>query len=213
LRTKDTDCSITEQQLFIAEYAKKLGINIDRFEIDNSPQGATFEQREEFSTAMKALKENETSVLVYDELTLSTKVGELAEIFQCLLKRSITLHLCHKDIIVDGDFPILMMLELLVKQRKKIKEMRDTDSKLGRPEGSLSKSKFDCYQDKIINLLCKNRSVSAISQELAVSRSSLKDYINSRNLKEIALIKQGKVNSIMNPSHVVLPNRKCNLIQ
>jgi Mn-dependent DtxR family transcriptional regulator len=41
------------------------------------------------------------------------------------------------------------------------------------------------YLEQIIELLKKRRSVSEIARVLGVSRSSLKDYIESRELKEV----------------------------
>jgi len=56
---------------------------------------------------------------------------------------------------------------------------------MGRPKGSFSKSKFDPYKSRILEMLEAGISVSEIAKKLGVSRSSLKDYINSRSLKEI----------------------------
>jgi hypothetical protein len=57
---------------------------------------------------------------------------------------------------------------------------------IGRPKGSRSSSKFDPYLDQIIGFIRNNVSVSAMAREMNVSRSSLKDYIESRELKEVA---------------------------
>ena len=57
---------------------------------------------------------------------------------------------------------------------------------IGRPKGSRSSSKFDPYLEQIINYIRADVSVSAMAREMGVSRSSLKDYIESRELKEVA---------------------------
>jgi DNA-binding CsgD family transcriptional regulator len=72
---------------------------------------------------------------------------------------------------------------LLEKQRTKPKE----NTQVGRPKGSKSSSKFDVYHSEIMRLLSRKKSVSAIARELNVSRSSLKDYIESRKLKGLVL--------------------------
>ena len=61
----------------------------------------------------------------------------------------------------------------------------DAKKGIGRPRGSKSSSKFDIYLEKIIQLLKDKKSVSEIARILDVSRSSLKDYIESRELKEV----------------------------
>ena len=56
---------------------------------------------------------------------------------------------------------------------------------VGRPKGSKSSSKFDVYIEDIMNYLQEKKSVSEIARILNVSRSSLKDYIESRELREL----------------------------
>ena len=73
-------------------------------------------------------------------------------------------------------FPLLNSL----REEQKIRE-----NKIGRPKGSRSKSKFDLYQQEIIKYLKDGMNVSAIARKLDVSRSSLKDYIVSRGIKEM----------------------------
>jgi DNA-binding CsgD family transcriptional regulator len=64
-------------------------------------------------------------------------------------------------------------------------EEKEKTHHIGRPKGSKSSSKFDIYQTQILRLLGEGMSVSAIARELEVSRSSLKDYIESRGIKEL----------------------------
>lgn len=64
-------------------------------------------------------------------------------------------------------------------------ESKEKNTQIGRPKGSKSSSKFDVYHVKIVSLMSEGMSVSAISRELDVSRSSLKDYIESRGIKDL----------------------------
>lgn len=82
----------------------------------------------------------------------------------------------NKDTNMTDIFPLLNALRTEEKERTK---------QLGRPKGSKSSSKFDVHQREIITLLSEGMSVSAIARELKVSRSSLKDYIESRRLKDL----------------------------
>jgi len=69
-----------------------------------------------------------------------------------------------------------------------LRQTMQSESKrvIGRPKGSKSNSKFDQYINQIIVYLKEKKSVSEMSRLLGVSRSSLKDYIESRELKQVA---------------------------
>jgi uncharacterized protein (DUF433 family) len=64
-------------------------------------------------------------------------------------------------------------------------EQKNRQNQIGRPKGSKSKSKFDPFVSTIIENLKEGMNVSAIARDLKVSRSSLKDYIESRKIKEM----------------------------
>lgn len=182
LRGRVQDCSILDQQSYILEYAKNMGLMIDSSELDNSSYSLALEEREIFLTFLKSLKAGDV-VLTYNIYSLSKKIGEIVKIFDCIFKHKITLHLCYDNIVIDKDTPAPFIVDLLSKTR-------DTNMKrqssVGRPKGSFSKSKFDVYRSQIVSMLSKGYSVNSIAKELSVSRSSLKDYINSRSLKEVA---------------------------
>jgi transposase-like protein len=57
---------------------------------------------------------------------------------------------------------------------------------IGRPKGSKSSSKFDVYINEVLQYIREGKSVSEMARILGVSRSSLKDYIESRELKQVA---------------------------
>jgi hypothetical protein len=57
---------------------------------------------------------------------------------------------------------------------------------IGRPKGSKSSSKFDMYINEIVSFIKDKKSVSEMARILNVSRSSLKDFIQSRELKQVA---------------------------
>jgi len=84
--------------------------------------------------------------------------------------------LMNKETNMVDIFPLLNALR---------KEEKEKTTQIGRPKGSKSSSKFDVYQREIVSFLSEGMSVSAIARELDVSRSSLKDYIESRGIKEL----------------------------
>jgi DNA invertase Pin-like site-specific DNA recombinase len=188
LRNKDYQENISIQQKQILKYAVANGFNIQSIEIDNSSNEEVLEERKWLKGFLRSLKPNDI-VLTYDLWSLTCEIGELVKIFECLLRRNITLHICNKHFIVSRQTAVFDVLELLAKQR----ELNLNPDKLvcaGRPKGRMSRSKFDNNRTEIINMLEDGISVNYIAKELGFSRSSLKDYINSRELKELAAIKK-----------------------
>jgi len=81
----------------------------------------------------------------------------------------------------------------------------------------MSKSKFDSQRTEIIKLLEDGHAVSKIARELEVSRTSLKDYINSRGLKDLVEAKKTllvKEKTIQNtPINNISKEEECTLIK
>jgi len=195
LRGKIRDYSISNQQEYILEYAQKHAIAIEMTELDNSLPTTSLEEREVLLSLLKSLKKNDT-LLVYNNATFSKKVGELAKIFNCILKHDITVHICEQNLIINKETSAAFLLNMLSEQRE-LNITREVAS-IGRPRGSFSKSKFDKYKAEIVKMLEENLSVSEIAKRLEVSRSSLKDYINSRSLKEIVGLQNNAGNAQVN---------------
>ncbi len=182
LRGKNRNFSISYQQTYIIKYALKNAIAIDITEIDDDPFSQILENRSNLLKVLHSLKEDDT-ILIYDLWVLSTKVGELAKIFDCILKNNISIYVCKQDLLLNNFTPLNTMIGILSNQRER--NLQSHQMTMGRPKGSFSKSKFDKYKSKILQMLEEHTSVSEIAKQLNVSRSSLKDYINSRSLKEI----------------------------
>ncbi len=182
LRGKNRNVSISYQQEYLIAYALKKGIAIDFTEIDDNPFSTILEERKTLLDLIHTIKEGD-QILVYDLWVLSKKVGELTKIFDCILKNNVSIIVSKQDIIINSKTPLQTIIGLLSTQREH--NLQSQEKVMGRPKGSFSKSKFDPYKSKILEMLEQNISVSEIAKKLNVSRSSLKDYINSRSLKEI----------------------------
>jgi DNA invertase Pin-like site-specific DNA recombinase len=188
LKNRDCEENISTQQKHILKYALSNGFSIHATEVDNSSNETLLEERKSLKGFLRSLKPNDT-VLVYDLWSLTHKVDELVKIFECLLRRNIALHICDKHFIVSKQTPLFDVLELLAKQRElNLNPAKETHA--GRPKGRMSRSKFDDNRVEIVEMLELGNSVSKIAKALHLSRSSLKDYINSRELKELAAIKK-----------------------
>ena len=212
LKNKSSDLSITIQQKQILKYAHHHGLKIDTTEIENSDQGIELEDRKEFKGFLRSLEKND-HLIIFDPFTFSTSIEELVKVFECLLTRSITIHIANLNTALDIYSKPLALLELLSKQSEMAKNI-EKEKIQGRPKGRMSKSKFDIYRAQVLELLESRKSVSDISKILNVSRTSLKDYINSRGLKDlvkakVSLLKSSKKQPLNIKIH---PTKECSLI-
>ncbi len=188
LKTKSVDVNITTQQSAVIKYAKHHGYSIDITEIEASELDENLENRKKFKGFLRSLNEGDT-ILIYDLWVFSKDIGELVKVFECLLKRDISTVICSSNSEITKDTTSLEVVSILSSFREKnLKAKKDLTQ--GRPKGRMSKSKFDVYRAKIISLLEEGISVSQIARILEVSRTSLKDYINSRGLKDLVQAKK-----------------------
>jgi len=173
--------NIANQQSAILAFAFGRGINIDKEVIEYSTTTRAIEEREEFQSFVHGLDRGD--IIIANEIwMLSEKVDEIIKIIHCILSEGIGLYIASTETTITANSTIGEIFPLLnsLREEQKIKE-----NKIGRPKGSRSKSKFDLYKQEIIEYLKDGMNVSAIARELKVSRSSLKDYIVSRGIKEM----------------------------
>jgi excisionase family DNA binding protein len=105
--------------------------------------------------------------------------------FTCLLKNDYNLHIVKQSVIISQQSSVMLVLGLIDGLRQKLQN--ESKRVIGRPKGSKSSSKFDKYINRIVGFIKEEKSVSEMARLLGVSRSSLKDYIESRELKEVAM--------------------------
>jgi len=173
--------SLTLQQKDVIGYALAQGLEIDKEVVEHSSKNRPIEERKQFEEFMHSMKEGD-NLIVNEIWTLSNRIDEIIKIICCTISRKINLHIVSQGILITKETQLGKVLPLLNEDREETQEKRVS---VGRPKGSKSRSKFDALQPKILQLLKDGLSVSAIARELNVSRSSLKDYIESRSLKEL----------------------------
>ncbi len=173
--------TVASQLKSIKSYATNKGMEIDDTFIDYNSQNKRLEARSDVTDYLR--KQSNAKLLVYDVWVLSTFMEDLVQMFSCLLKNSFEIHFISKAVVISNKTNATLVLGLLDGCRQRLKNKQENS--FGRPKGSISKSKFDIYLNQIIKLLLEGKSVSYIARELDVSRSSLKDYIESRELKEL----------------------------
>jgi len=194
--------SLVSQKQDIVAFSLYKEFNIHQEVVEHATKNLYLEERRDFEDFLKSLNNEKNIVIVSSLSILSTRVGELVKIINCMLSHNVDLWIANVKLLINKSTNIVDIFPLLEKQREKNREI---ESKIGRPKGSKSNSKFDIYYNKVVTLLIDKKSVSAIARELEVSRSSLKDYIESRGIKEL-------VASIGTQSDIVLDKEVDNMI-
>jgi DNA invertase Pin-like site-specific DNA recombinase len=173
--------NIAQQQSVILSFSLGQGLNIDKEVFEYSNRSRSIEEREEFEKFLHGLEKGDA--IVVDEIwMLSEKVDEIIKVINCMLSRGVALYIASSQTVINADSLVGEIFPLLNSLRE---EQRSRQNQIGRPKGSRSSSKFDKYQTQIIAFLKEGMNVSAIARELGVSRSSLKDFIESRGIKEM----------------------------
>ncbi|NPA60322.1 MAG: recombinase family protein [Epsilonproteobacteria bacterium] len=199
----------TQEQLqLINSYATSKGISIDDEFIDHISQNKRLNERDHVTDYFQS-KEGAT-LLICDVWVLSTNIEDLTQMFSCLLKNNFKVHFIKHSVIISNQSSVMLVLGLIDNLRQKMQN--EFKRVIGRPKGSKSSSKFDIYASEIISFIKDKKSVSEMARILNVSRSSLKDYIESRELKQVAfgsLLPQAPddaqeqiINSIVCPNNI-----------
>jgi DNA invertase Pin-like site-specific DNA recombinase len=171
-----------EQLKTVNAYIEQMGIAIDEEFIDQKSQNKRLNEREEVLSFFQALRDG--TVIVYDAWVLSSSIEDLVQMITCLLKNGMRIHFIKPSVVIDRNSATMVVLGLIDQLRQTLQQ--DGKKAIGRPKGSRSASKFDQFHDDIIKHLREHKSVSEMARNFGVSRSSLKDYIESRELKEVA---------------------------
>jgi len=174
--------SAHEQLQYINSYAIANNLVIDDEFIDYTSQNKRLDERTNVTSYFQS--KAAATLLIYDVWTLTTNMEDLIQMISCLLKNRYTVHIIKHSVIISQESSAMLILGLMDQLRQKLKN--DAKRMIGRPKGSRSNSKFDVYFNEIIEYIREKKSVSEMARLLNVSRSSLKDYIESRELKQIA---------------------------
>lgn len=174
--------SAPEQLQYINSYALANNLTIDDEFVDYTSQSKRLDERTNVTSYFQSKKGS--TLLIYDVWVLTTDMEDLIQMISCLLKHDYIVHIIKHSVIISNDSKAMLILGLMDQLRQKLKN--DAKRVIGRPKGSRSNSKFDVHLNKIIEYIREKKSVSEMARLLNVSRSSLKDYIESRELKQVA---------------------------
>lgn len=195
IRASTDKQDVNNQRLEILEYARQKDIKINDFiELIISSSKTTKERR--IDELVQNLKDNDT--LIVTELsrlgrstsTVITLVNELIKknIRVIVLKQNLDLrqHDMNSKIIVTL-FSLFAELErdlISVRTKEALAAKKSQGIKLGKPKGTVQKSKFDTHVDRIKELLNLGLSIRKISKVLGFKNHiSLNDYVNRKNIK------------------------------
>jgi len=171
-----------EQLQLINSYAVSNSLIIDDEFIDQTSQNKRLKDRAEVTEYFQ--KQTGSTLLVSDVWVLSTDMEDIIQMFSCLLKHDFSVHFIKQSVVMSRQSSTMLVLGLMDNLRQTIQS--ESSRVIGRPVGSKSTSKFDKHIKEILEFIRDKKSVSEMSRVLDVSRSSLKDYIESRELKEVA---------------------------
>jgi len=179
----DKNFALAHEQLqYINSYAIANNLIIDDEFIDHTSQNKRLDERMEVTKYFQS--KQHATLLIYDVWVLTTNMEDLIQMFSCLLKNELSVHFIKQSVVMTQESSAMLVLGLMDQLRQKLHN--DAKRVIGRPKGSRSSSKFDKYVNEIIIYIRENKSVSEMARILGVSRSSLKDYIESRELKQVA---------------------------
>ncbi len=181
LRQMPESLSMSEQQRNILSYTLSQGMTVNKEVVEYSNKNNLIEEREKFEAFLQSLEEGST-VIVDTLSVLSNRAEEMIKVINCMLSRHIVLHIADSKTVMTQETAVVDIFPLLNDLRE---EQKAKSNQIGRPKGSKSSSKFDSYQSQIMVYLKEGMNVSAIARTIGVSRSSLKDYIESRGLREL----------------------------
>jgi len=209
LKAKDLKTNILQQQKHIFRYAHQNSLKIDFTEIDNSKPNDKLECKNELKGFLRSLDDND-SILIYSLSVFSSDIEEVIKIFNCLFERSIIVHITNINLKVTKDTNAADIFSVLLKESDYFSDIKKMATQ-GRPKGRMSKSKFDIYRLEIIDYLEKEFSVNEMAKVLNISRSSLKDYINSRGLKDLVKNRTKLLRKKDFKKYKNIASKKCNI--
>lgn len=200
---KDFD-NIYEQLSQIGAYCDRHALKIDKELVDQSSLNKRIDERHDVVTFFRSLKDD--VLIVADAWTLSSNIEDIVQMLSCLLRNGITIHFVKSGLVIDRTSDTMVVLGIVDQLRQMVQQ--EDKKGIGRPRGSRSSSKFDPFIDQILFFLKENKNVSSIARELGVSRTSLKDYIESRELKEL-INKKPLSNNRADAEEMIVETIKC----
>ena len=193
LKTSLDRQEVRVQRQAILEFAQREDITVSRFV--EMPASAAKEKR--IDQLFSQLESGDT--LIVSELSrIGRSVGQIVRTVDALIKGKIRFIAVKEGIWLDEERNsqaqvIVRMFDLLaetdrelvsIHTREGLAAARGKGKKLGRPKGSLGRSKLDGRTEEIKRLLTLGVSKASIAKIMGVARGTLNHFIKSRGLAQ-----------------------------
>lgn len=197
LRVSTNVQDLNSQKLAILDFARKEGFGIDEF-VEITISSRRSQQRDQLLDTIQEL--NKGDRLVVSELSrLGRSLGQVIAIVDSLVKRKVRFIAIKEGIRFEGKqtlqskvmvtlFALFSEVERdLISERTKegLASAKASGKLLGRPKGSLGRSKLEGREQEIQMLLDKGVSKASIAKITDVSRTNLLHFIRTRQLGEV----------------------------
>ena len=195
LRVSTNQQDLKNQRYEVLEYAQKNNFNIDDFiQIEMSSRKDVGERLIDY--LFDRLAEGDC-VIVSELSRIGRSTVEVLNIINQLVAKKIKLIAIKQNLTVsgNGDMTTKVMVTLfslfselerdLISERTKraLEAKKAAGVRIGRPKGATSASKLDGMEIQVVELLQKKVSLTSIAKILSVSRGTVYNFIQSRNLK------------------------------
>lgn len=194
LRVSTDKQDLNNQKLAILEYARKKGIEIHDFKKMKISSKRSIKDRK-LNELIDELKEGDT-LLVCELSRVGRSLVQIINIVNSLIEKKVKFISIKEDININGVqniyskvtvglFGLFAEIERdLISERTKqgLLSAKLKGKLIGRPKGSISKSKLDGKEGEIKEFLDKDISKTSIAKLLGVSRTCLYNFIKTRKL-------------------------------
>jgi len=195
LRASTDKQDLNHQKLELLEFARKKSLAIDEFiEITVSSRKTNKQRR--IDELLERLVEADT-LMVTELSRLGRSTSEVIDLVNRLTKRNVRLIICKQNLDISQQdinskvsltfFALFSDLErdlISLRTKEALASKKRQGQILGKPKGTIQKSKFDKHLEKIEELLGYGLSVRKIAKVLEYTNHiSLNTYINKRKLR------------------------------
>jgi DNA invertase Pin-like site-specific DNA recombinase len=198
LRASTDKQDLSHQKLEVLEFARRQGLHIDDY-IEITISSRKTSQQRRIDELLQTLSETDT--LIVTELSrLGRSTVEVIALVNALVERDIRVIALKQNLAIDRQdmnskivitlFSLFAELErdlISLRTREALAAKRAQGQRLGKPKGTIQKSKFDRDLSRIQELLGYGLSVRKIAKVLGYSSHiALNTYINKRGLRQSA---------------------------
>ena len=196
LRASTDKQDLNHQKLELLEFARKKSLAIDEF-IEITVSSRTTNKQRRIDELLERLVEADT-LMVTELSRLGRSTSEVIDLVNRLTKRNVRLIICKQNLDISQQdinskvsltfFALFSDLErdlISLRTKEALASKKRQGQILGKPKGTIQKSKFDKDVDRIKELLSYGLSKRKIAKVLGYTNHiALNTYINKRKLCE-----------------------------